>query len=109
MTKRKEVIESIRAIIPDQIYRVTLSPAIFGLGSQATRDKIRTGELPLPAPLSPSSRFEAWTGQQILDHRAAMRKQAEEKAKTLRERPPQKQPPLKIKKMKLRKPARAES
>ena len=84
MTKRK-VAESIGEIQSDRIYRTTLSPAIFGYGPQATRDKIRNGELPMPFPLSPTSRFEAWTGAQILEHRARMRALAEAKAKAIAE------------------------
>ena len=72
MTKPKNISDQIGEILPDQIYRVSLSPAIFGYGSESTKAKIRSGELPPPFPLSPSSRFEAWTGRQILDHRARM-------------------------------------
>jgi hypothetical protein len=64
MTRRKIEVEPIGDIQPDRIYRTTLSSAIFGYGPQATRDKIRNGELPMPFPLSPTSRFEAWTGRQ---------------------------------------------
>jgi hypothetical protein len=105
MTKRKDSSELIGAILPDQIYRTTLSPAIFGYGTQRTRDLIREQKLPLPAPLTPGSRFEFWTGAQILQHRADMRKLAEEKAKADRARPPQEQPLAlqpKTKKLKLR-------
>jgi hypothetical protein len=89
-----------------------LSQQIFGYGPQATRDKIRNGELPLPHPLSSSARTEAWTGQQILDHRKKMKLLAEEKAKAelaaAKDRPPTPQPAWlapKIKKQKLRPPA----
>jgi hypothetical protein len=80
MTKRKASTELIGEIQPDRIYRTTLSPAIFGYGPQATRDKIKSGELPTPFPLSASARFDAWTGKQILDHRARMQALAAEKA-----------------------------
>jgi hypothetical protein len=73
MTKKKVTVELIGGIQPDKIYRTTLSPVIFGYGPQATRDKIRKGELPPPFPLSESARFEAWTGKQIIEHREKMR------------------------------------
>lgn len=113
MTAKRYPPEPIGTIQPDQIYRVNLSPQIFGYGPQATRDKIRNGELPLPHPLSPSARTEAWTGQQILDHRARMKALAEEKAKaelatdgTKQPQPPQLAAAQKIKKLKLRPPAK---
>jgi hypothetical protein len=112
MTARKKQVELIGNIKPDQIYRTTLSPAIFGLGPQATVDKVKSGELPPSFPLSASSRFRAWTGQQILDHRANMMKAvAEEKAlAAAKDRQPQPAglaaAQKKIKKQKLRPPAR---
>ena len=83
MTKRKIEAELNGDIQRDRIYRTTLSSAIFGYGPQATRDKIRNGELPMPFPLSPTSRFEAWTGSQIIEHRAQMQALAAEKAKAV--------------------------
>jgi hypothetical protein len=112
MTARKKTVELIGDIEPQLIYRVTLSPAIFGYGQQRTNELIKNGELPVPFPLSATSTFKAWTGQQILDHRAAMQKQAEANVRGLRERPKQEQPKAlqpKIKKLRLRKPARATS
>jgi hypothetical protein len=112
MTKRKASAEEIGEIWPDRLYRVNLSPAIFGYGPQATREKIRNGELPVPFPLSLTSRFEAWTGEQILDHRATMRVFAVEKAEAARAAEKQPQPKhlaqaaTKIRKTKLRPPLR---
>lgn len=115
MTARKNKVELIGNIKPDQIYRTTLSPAIFGLGPQATVDKVKSGELPPSFPLSASSRFRAWTGQQILDHRAEMQKLATEEAAraaaVAKDQPPNSQPAglaaaQKIKKQKLRPPAK---
>jgi hypothetical protein len=83
MTRRKTEVALIGDIQPDQIYRTTLSSTVFGYGPQATRDKIRNGELPRPFPLSPTSRFEAWTGRQIIEHRAQMHALAAEKAKAI--------------------------
>jgi hypothetical protein len=94
MTRRKIEVELTGGIQPVQIYRTTLSSTIFGYGPQATRDKIRNGELPMPFPLSPTSRFEAWTGRQIIEHRAQMQALATEKAKAIADRKrPRLQPP----------------
>ena len=104
---RKVSIESIGEILLDRIYRTTLAAMIFGYAPQRARDLEKSGQLPPSFPLSPSSKFRAWTGQQILDHRAEMRKLAEQKAKAERERSPQPQPAAlqpKIKKLKLRPP-----
>jgi hypothetical protein len=84
MTKRKNVDQLIGEILPDQIYRVSLSPVLFGYGAQTTRDKIKRGELPRPFPLSVSARFEAWTGKQILEHRARMQALAARQLEGLR-------------------------
>jgi predicted DNA-binding transcriptional regulator AlpA len=99
-------------IKPDQIYRVNLGAELFGYGPQSIRDKIKSGELPQPFPLSAGARFEAWLGRDIISHREAMQAEAAAKAKALRERPPQPQPQpaalrgkVKIKKTKLRPPA----
>jgi len=98
MTRRKLEVELNGDIQPDRIYRTTLSPAIFGYGPQATRDKIRNGDLPTPFPLSPTSRFEAWTGRQIIEHRAQMQALAAEKAKAIADRRPRPRP-LALRKM----------
>jgi hypothetical protein len=94
MTRRKIEVGPIGDIQPDRIYRTTLSSAIFGYGPQATSDKIRNGELPMPFPLSPTSRFQAWTGRQIIAHRAQMQALAAEKAKAIVDsKRPRPQPP----------------
>src|ERR1035441_2010476 len=71
-------------IDPAGIYRTTLSEELFGVGQQATKDKEKTGELLPSFPLSASSRFRAWTGQQILDHLAKMQKLAAEQLEVKR-------------------------
>jgi hypothetical protein len=109
---RKGSTELIGEILPDQIYRTTLATTIFGYAPQRARDLEKSGQLPQSFPLSPSSKFRAWTGAQILDHRARMRALAGQQAKAERERPPQPQPlalQRKIKKMKLRPPKKIES
>jgi hypothetical protein len=102
---RKDDVALIGEISPDQFYRITLSPALFDLGWQATKNKIRSGELPRPFPLSEGSKLVGWTGRQILDHRARMQALAEEQAAVDAVRPKQDQPEAlrgKTKKVKLR-------
>jgi hypothetical protein len=104
MTRRRKDIVLVEAIHPDQFYRVTLSPALFDLGWQATANKIRAGELPRPFPLHEGSRLLGWTGRQILEHRAHMQALAEAKALADAARPKQRQPAAlkKVKKVRLR-------
>ena len=117
MTRPKAAVQLLGDINPSQIYPTTQSPAIFGLGWQATKDKIRSGALPRPSPLAPGSNREGWYGHQILEHRAQMQALAEQKAVTDAARPKQEQPPgfkrmakvapaPKVKKVKLRTAAR---
>jgi hypothetical protein len=109
MTRRRKAVHPIGEIHPDHYYRTSLAPAIFDLGWQATKNKIRAGELPRPFPLSEGSKIEGWLGRQILEHRARMQALAEEKAVTDAARPKQSQPKAfrkKTKKVKLRAPAR---
>jgi hypothetical protein len=108
MTRRKSApMEMIEDIKPDRLYRTTLSNQIFGYGQQRTKDLIDAGELPLPFPLSPSSRYRGWLGAQIIEHRARMRELAAANLEIERTRAPQQQPLAlqpKIKKLKLRSP-----
>src|SRR3954451_14268027 len=96
MTRRKIVGDPVTEIVPGAVYRVSLGDLIFGFAPEATKQKIRSGELPLPFPLSPSSRVQAWTGQQILEHRSRMQALAAEKLGAERcaykDRQPQPQP-----------------
>jgi hypothetical protein len=92
MTRRRKDIPLIGEIQPDAFYRVTLSPALFDLGWQSTKDKIRSGELPPPFPMTEGSKCEGWTGRQILDHRARMQALAAEKLEARRSAPKQPQP-----------------
>ena len=105
MTRPKAAIQLIGDINPAQVYPTTQAPAIFGLGWQATRDKIKAGQLPRPSPLTPGSNREGWFGSQILEHRRKMQALAEEKAVADSVRPKQPQPAgfkRKVKKLKLR-------
>jgi hypothetical protein len=87
MTRRKQEIALLDEINPGQFYRTILSPALWGCGWQATRNKILAGELPVPFG-NPSG----WTGTQILTHRAKMQKAAEAKAAADAARPKLAQP-----------------
>ena len=105
MTRRRKDITLIGEIQPDQLYGTQLAPALFNLGWQACKNKIRLGQLPRPAPLNAGSKFEAWTGSQIIAHRQRMRELAEERAAADAIRPKQAQPAAlkrKTKKVKLR-------
>jgi len=98
VTRRKEAISLLGEIQPAQFYRITLAPAIFGIGWQACRNKILAGELPIP-----SGDPQGWLGSQILEHRAKMQALAEKRAATDAARPRQEQPAgFKRKKLKLR-------
>jgi hypothetical protein len=104
VTRPKEVVSLLDEINPDQFYRTTLAPAIFGVGWQACRNKILARELP-----TPFGDPQGWTGRQILEHRAKMQALAKAKAAADAARPKQAQPAAfkkKTKKMKLRAPAR---
>jgi hypothetical protein len=113
MTRPKVNTVLVGNIEPDQIYRTTLYESLFGYGEQATNDKIKSGELPMPFPLSEGGRARAWTGRQILEHRARMQELAAEKAEADRaaakKRAPSPQPAAlaanqKTRKIKLRPP-----
>jgi hypothetical protein len=104
MTRPKAAVQLIGDINPSQIYPTTQGPAIWGLGWQATKNKVKAGQLPRPSPLTPGSNREGWLGQQILDHRRDMHALAEQKAVTDAARPKQSQPAAlrkKVKKTKL--------
>ncbi len=103
MTRPRKAVHLIGEISPGQFYRTSQSPALFDLGWQATKNKIRSGELPRPMPLNENSKIEGWLGSQIIEHRTRMRALAEERAATNAARPKQSQPAaLKKKKVKLR-------
>jgi hypothetical protein len=109
--KRHAVRHMLGKIDPAGFYRTTLSEEIFGLGPQATADNEEAGDIPPSSPISPSSRFRGWYGQQILDHRANMQKLAAEQLEAKRAAADQLQPKaladaVKIRKQKLRPPAK---
>lgn len=102
---RKKDVPPLGEISPGAFYRVTLSPALFGIGWQATRNKIKAKELP-----TPFGDPQGWTGQMIIDYRARMQALAAEKAAADALRPKQLQPEAlvkKVKKTKLKRPSKA--
>jgi hypothetical protein len=64
-------------LTPHSIVRFVDGPAHFGYQIEQLRNKIKRGEIPTPIPLSATGRAVGWTGQQIMDHHAAMLKLAE--------------------------------
>jgi hypothetical protein len=87
VTRPKSSITFTGEIQPDQFYRTVLAPALFGIGWQSTKNKIRSGDLPAPFG-SP----EGWTGRQILDWRAEQQRLAAEKLAARRSAEKQSQP-----------------
>jgi hypothetical protein len=78
----------------DCVYRTSLSPALFGLGYDQTRRKILNGELPPPHRPTPTSKYQVWTGRQIIDHREKMQAIAAKKLQADRDKPPSQPPQL---------------
>jgi hypothetical protein len=112
MTSRKPAEITPITIYPDAVYRTTLSPAIFGLGPDQTRVKIRNRELPQPFRPTPTSRTEVWTGQQIIEHREKMKALAAEEMAAEHKNPTPQPPWLTkakppVRKVKLRPPGKA--
>jgi predicted DNA-binding transcriptional regulator AlpA len=68
---------------PNQIFRLSEGPKLFGFKPSQIDAKIKKGELPTPLALSATGRARGWTGAQINDHR---RKILEQQHEWLRER-----------------------
>lgn len=60
-----------------EIVRFNQGPKVFGLGMSTIVEKIKTGELPAPFPLSEGGKALGWTRGTIRAHHAAMAKLAE--------------------------------
>jgi hypothetical protein len=93
----------------DQIVRKKYGPFYFGYEQAAIDALEKKKKLPLSFPLSEGGRARAWTGAQILDHRADMQKRAEAELAAAKDQPPMPQPKAladvhKVKKVKLRRP-----
>jgi predicted DNA-binding transcriptional regulator AlpA len=68
----KTRVEDPRLLVPDQIYRKSEAGPYFGYKPTQLDEKIKTGEIPKPIPLSLSGRATGWLGQQIIDHHARL-------------------------------------
>ncbi len=53
---------------PNEIIRPSQARKYFGYGHSQLAEKIKSGEVPPPFPLSDSGRSVGWTGQQIIEH-----------------------------------------
>jgi predicted DNA-binding transcriptional regulator AlpA len=62
---------SARPLVVGQIYRRSEGPAYFGLQSSQIDEKIKSGEIPPPFPLTDTGRASGWLGQTILAWQAA--------------------------------------
>jgi hypothetical protein len=95
----------------DQIIRKKYGPFYFGYEQAAIAALEKKKKLPLSFLLSEGGRARAWTGAQILDHRAEMQKRAEAELAAAKDQPPMPQPKAlvaaKTKKLKLRAPGAA--
>jgi hypothetical protein len=95
----------------DQVIRKKWGWFYFGY-EQARIDALeKQKKLPRSFPLSEGGRARAWTGAQILDHRAEMQKRAEAELAAAKDQPPMPQPEAlvkaNVKKVKLRRPSNA--
>lgn len=93
----------------DQIVRKKYGRFYFGYEQAAIDALEKKKKLPLSFPLSEGGRARAWTGAQILDHRAEMQKRAEAELAAAKDQPPMPQPKAladvpRVKKIKLRRP-----
>lgn len=67
-------------IYPFQIVRKHKGGPYFGYAPNQIDEKIKTGEIPAPIPLSATGRAMGWTGQMIIDHHAELMKLAAKRA-----------------------------
>lgn len=56
---------------PNQIVRMSEGRKYFGYKHTQLDEKIKTGEIPAPIPLSDSGRAKGWLGHQIIEHQRA--------------------------------------
>jgi predicted DNA-binding transcriptional regulator AlpA len=64
---------------PNQIVRWKDGLKYFGYKHSALAEKIKSGELPRPIPLSDTGRACGWLGSQIIEHQRRMREAAEKR------------------------------
>jgi predicted DNA-binding transcriptional regulator AlpA len=53
---------------PSEIVRLRDGAKFFGFKHSQLDEKIKSGEIPAPFPLSESGRAVGWTGAQIIEH-----------------------------------------
>jgi predicted DNA-binding transcriptional regulator AlpA len=53
---------------PHEIVRWHRGPKYFGYKFTQLAEKIKSGEIPMPIPLSETGRACGWTGAQIIEH-----------------------------------------
>jgi predicted DNA-binding transcriptional regulator AlpA len=62
--------EKIEELHPNQIVRMNEGPKFFGYKATQLPEKIKSGEIPAPFPLSDTGRAKGWTGRQIIEHQS---------------------------------------
>jgi predicted DNA-binding transcriptional regulator AlpA len=56
---------------PNEIVRWSAGPKYFGLKRTALNEKIKSGEIPPPMPLSDNGRATGWLGRVIIEWQAS--------------------------------------
>jgi hypothetical protein len=67
MQKRDDDDHDLR-IDPAEIFRPKRAQKYFGYRHSQLAEKVKSGEIPPPIPLSANGRAVGWTGQQIIEH-----------------------------------------
>ena len=64
----RDVCEQGLTLDPNEIFRPKRAEKYFGFKHSQLDEKIKSGEIPAPFPLSESGRAVGWTGAQIIEH-----------------------------------------
>ena len=64
---------------PDHFYRLADGPQFFGYGQTQIAERIKSGDIPMPASLSDTGRAKGWFGQTIIDWQNKRKEEAREK------------------------------
>ena len=65
--------DEIKELDPNQIVRWSEGRKYFGYKHTQLDEKIKSGEIPAPFPLSNTGRAKGWTGRQIIEHQQRLR------------------------------------